>query len=123
MFMYMSFLQSTHVGCQHNWRVGFTCMPLPLFHIHTPLTTFYIYTWFTCMYLYLLRSYTSFSMCVPLFARVVIPDIVVMRFPFCTSLMNTGLGKISRREYFAVGNFMFQMCAKFPAQFSGCCAK
>ena len=35
----------------------------------------------------------------------------------------TGGGEISRREYFAVGNFVFQMCAKFPAQFSGHCAK
>ena len=32
-------------------------------------------------------------------------------------------GGISRGEYFVVGNFVFQMCAKFPAQFSGRCAK
>ena len=39
------------------------------------------------------------------------------------ALFLQGGGGISRREYFAVGNFVFQMCAKFPAQFSGHCAK
>ena len=32
-------------------------------------------------------------------------------------------GEYFAGEYFIVGNFVFQMYAKFPAQFSGHCAK
>ena len=38
-------------------------------------------------------------------------------------LQGRGGGGVSRGEYFVVGNFVFQMCAKIPAQFSGHFAK
>ena len=42
---------------------------------------------------------------------------------FGKSCTGGGGGYISRGEGFVVGNFVFQMCAKFPAQFSGHGAK
>ena len=43
---------------------------------------------------------------------------------FTTNRHIQGGGRnMSRGEYFVVGGFVFQMCAKFPAQFSGHCAK
>ena len=49
---------------------------------------------------------------------------IVCKFLFhFANLSGGGAGGFRDRNIFVVGNFVFQMCAKLPAQLSGRCAK